>query len=129
MKYLFILLTFPFLSTSECGKKKNKTSGALQQNVIQDTIPACVRQMIDSALKEEPAVSIRQVDEYFYKGKTVYLVISPCCDNYNMLYDTACKPICAPTGGITGRGDGNCADFSKEARHIKLIWKQPEQKM
>jgi hypothetical protein len=35
--------------------------------------------------------------------------------------------ICSPTGGITGKGDGKCEDFSTKAKHIKLIWKNKEQ--
>lgn len=128
MKYLLIFLVFPFLSASECGKKKNKTDADGQQNAMTDSIPSCMQQIIDAALKEEPSTAIRQIDEYLYKEKTVYLVIAPCCDQYNMLYDTDCQPLCAPSGGFTGRGDGNCADFSNAAKHIKLIWKQPQEK-
>ena len=64
-----------------------------------------------------------QVDEYLYQGKRVYLFSSDCCDQYNYLYDENCKLICEPSGGITGQGDGNCANFSNEAQHIKLVWK------
>lgn len=128
MKYLLIFLVFPFLSASECGKKKNNSDADIQQSGITDSIPACVRQIIDSISKEGPTIAPMQIDEYLYKEKTVYLVIAPCCDNFNMLYNTLCQPLCAPSGGYTGRGDGKCADFSTTAKHIKLIWKQPTEK-
>lgn len=128
MKYFLILMVFPFLSASECGKKKNKTDAANQQNERTDSIPACVRQIIDEATNEEPSNAPVRVDEYLYNEKTVYLVTAHCCDQYNMLYDTLCQPLCAPSGGFTGRGDGKCADFSNTAKHIKLIWKQAEEK-
>ena len=48
MKYLLILLIFPFLSASECGKKKANSGG----DVSRDSIPVCVRRLIDSANKE-----------------------------------------------------------------------------
>jgi hypothetical protein len=36
--------------------------------------------------------------------------------------DQDCNYICAPYGGITGKGDGNCADFS-DAKYLRLVWK------
>ncbi|MBC7946908.1 MAG: hypothetical protein H7Y42_03440 [Chitinophagaceae bacterium] len=64
-----------------------------------------------------------EVNEYLYQGKLTYLITSNCCDQYIMLYDGTCTPICAPSGGYTGKGDGKCADFSTNATHIRLIWK------
>lgn len=80
--------------------------------------------MIDDGLKEIPPSSPVQIDEYIYNGKAVYLFTAPCCDQFNVLYNDSCKKICSPSGGITGKGDGKCDDFSKTARHVKLIWKE-----
>lgn len=120
MKYLLLLLLFPFLSASECGKKKEKPIA----ETIADSIPVCVRAMIDERQKEIPPNPPVQIDEYVYNGKTVYLFTAPCCDQFNVLYNDSCKMICSPSGGITGKGDGKCDDFSKTARHVKLIWKE-----
>ncbi len=121
MKYLLILFVVPFLSASECGKKKkNKT--AVNIETVKDSIPVCVRKMIDEANKEIPPNAPVQVDEYSYNGKTVFLLTAQCCDQFNTLYDDSCKMICSPSGGITGRGDRKCEDFSKTAKHIKMIW-------
>jgi hypothetical protein len=123
MKYLLLLLVFPILSASECDqKKKNKTTE--NKEAVKDSLPVCVRKMIDDASKETPPNSPEQVDEYVYNGKTVYLLTAPCCDQFNVLYDENCKMICAPTGGFTGRGDRKCEDFSKTAQHVKVIWKK-----
>ncbi|MBK5270371.1 MAG: hypothetical protein JJE22_05080 [Bacteroidia bacterium] len=88
-----------------------------------DSIPACIKKQIeiikDEAVWNPPA----QVDEYTYDGKRVFLFSSNCCDQYNMLYDTQCNIVCAPSGGFTGMGDGKCADFAATSGHIKLIWK------
>ena len=97
MKYLLILLVFPFLSASECGKKK-----------------------------EIPPNPPLQVDEYLYNGKKVFLFTAPCCDFFNMVYDDSCKAVCAPSGGITGKGDGKCEDFATTAKFVKSIWKNAE---
>lgn len=114
MKNLIILLVVPFLSVSECGKKKN-------------TIPSCLEKMITERTKEIPPNPPEQIDEYLYNGKTVYLVTAPCCDQFNVVYDENCKEICAPSGGITGKGDGKCEDFSKTAQYVKLIWKKKKE--
>jgi hypothetical protein len=58
-----------------------------------------------------------------YKDKTAYLFSSNCCDQYNEVYDSECKYICAPSGGITGRGDGQCEDFNTSAKLVRLVWK------
>ena len=119
MKYLLILLIFPFISASECGSPKSK----VVNETVTDSIPVCIIKMIDKWKKETSRNPAEQVDEYLYNGKTVFLFTPPCCDQWNVLYDDSCKIICAPTGGITGRGDGKCKDFSETAKHVKVIWK------
>lgn len=119
MKYLLVLLIFPFISASECGSPKNK----VVNETVADSIPVCIRKMINERKKEASRDPSEQVDEYLYNGKTVFLVRAPCCDQWNRVYDDSCKIICAPSGGITGRGDGKCKDFSKTAIHVKVIWK------
>jgi hypothetical protein len=125
MKLLLLLITIPFLTASDCGTKKEKTT---TDNLIpSDSIPACVQRIIDDSKKEDPPMPPVQVDEYLYKGKKVYLFTAQCCDFYNMVYDDSCRNICAPTGGITGKGDGKCPDFDSTAKLVKNIWKNPVQ--
>jgi hypothetical protein len=57
-----------------------------------------------------------------YRGQTAYLRPSHCCDIPSVLYDESGAAICNPDGGITGRGDGQCADFS---RACTVIWRDP----
>jgi hypothetical protein len=59
---------------------------------------------------------------YSYKGKTAYYFPPQCCDQYSRLYDKAGKLLCAPDGGLTGLGDGRCADFFKLRKDGVLIW-------
>lgn len=124
MKYLLILLVFPILSASECGKKKNKKDDVTDTEMAKDSVPVCVRKLLNESMKTVPEDEPEQVDEYLYNGKTTYLLTAQCCDQFNTLYDDSCKVICSPTGGITGRGDLKCEDFSKSAKHIKMIWKK-----
>ena len=112
MKYILFVIGFPALLSDTC-KKKNTA----------DNIPVCIQTRIDSIRNEPRWNPPAQVDEYEYSGKTVYLFSSNCCDQYNIVLDANCQYICAPTGGITGKGDGQCADFTCTARHLRLVWK------
>ncbi len=51
-------------------------------------------------------------------------MVSPCCDKYNVVYDSACNILGYPDGGFTGRGDGKMSDFYKEASNKKVIWEK-----
>lgn len=41
-------------------------------------------------------------------GQVVYLAMAPCCDRFNDLFDAQGNPVCAPSGGLSGAGDGRC---------------------
>ncbi|MBX7108441.1 MAG: hypothetical protein K1X61_07340 [Chitinophagales bacterium] len=86
-------------------------------------VPKCIQKLIKqykSKPKQEPATTIY---EYEYNGAKVYYVTAPCCDQMGMLYDAKCNLLCHPDGGITGTGDGKCADFNSTKTNEVLIWK------
>ena len=112
MKSILLLLSVSFLLAPECNKNKEET-------------PLCVTQKIDQVKAEPKWNPAAEVNEYSYLGKKVYLFTSNCCDQYIMLYDGSCNYICAPSGGITGKGDGKCSDFYSVATHLRLVWKDP----
>ena len=116
MKYLAIILAFPFLSVTDCSQKKTEAG----------SIPACIQKIIDDAGKDNPPNTPQKVDEYLYNGKKVFLVTAHCCDQYNTLYDENCKEICSPTGGFSGKGDGKCPDFSEKATHVRVAWENKQ---
>jgi hypothetical protein len=61
--------------------------------------------------------------QYEFEGKTVYYIPAQCCDMFASLYDAEGTYICAPNGGIDGRGDGRCPNFHSERRNERLVWK------
>ncbi len=65
-----------------------------------------------------------EIWEWKYPDRTLYYLVSACCDQYNQLFTANCEYVCAPDGGITGKGDGNCQDFAGEVSK-KLLWKRP----
>jgi hypothetical protein len=110
MKYLLLaFFAMPILAASDCNT---------------NNVPACVKRIIADAKKNSPADAPLQIDEYLYRNERVFLFTAPCCDQYNTLYDMKCNPVCAPTGGITGKGDGKCPDFIAEAKLVRTLWKK-----
>lgn len=86
---------------------------------IAPSAPDCLKKLIRTS-KPQP----KEISSYLYNGKTVYLVIPDCCDQYISLYDERCNFICAPSGGFTGKGDGKCTDFYDKATDGKLVWRK-----
>lgn len=62
------------------------------------------------------------VIRYQYKGRTVFYMVSPCCDKYNIVYDEKCNVIGYPDGGYTGKGDGKMMDFGDSVTQGKVVW-------
>lgn len=113
MKHLIYILSF--LSVTSCTANK-----AIVQ---QETIPVCIRQKIEEMKNESSWNPPAEIQLFDYEGKKVYLISAPCCDFFNTVVDENCKTICAPSGGITGKGDGKCPDFGTVAKFIKVVWK------
>lgn len=110
MKYILLILAVPLIAVSDCNKSKQAT-------------PSCIEQKIKEIKAEAKWNPPGEVNEYIYQDRHVYLVTSNCCDQYILLYDDHCNIICAPSGGITGKGDGKCADFYEKAKQIGIVWK------
>jgi len=87
--------------------------------------PTWVQTLVTRYEKEAVGNPPQSIWQYEYKGKTVYYVPPQCCDQYSTLYNASGEAICAPDGGLTGQGDGKCADFFQIARNEKLIWEDP----
>ena len=99
-----------------CGTKKNLVTPAF-------SIPVCLQQQMQ-AWEASPAENTgRMLYEYTYKGKTVYYVKAPCCDQFNDLLDENCTVLGHPDGGFTGRGDGRFPGFKDSVGEGKLLWK------
>jgi hypothetical protein len=106
------MLSFPLLLAMQCNKQNNE-------------IPSCIQQKIDHIKAVNKWNPPAKVNEYIYQGKHVYLFSADCCDQFDELYDKNCNYICAPSGGITVKGDMKCPDFSTASQFVKLVWKDP----
>jgi len=104
-KFLFVIIIFSLVLVG-CGQEKKQT-----KKVKKDQRPQWVSQALSKSFEDR---EYEGIFECKYQGKTVYYTLSLCCDQYNPVYDAQKNYICAPTGGITGQGDGNCQDLDIE---------------
>ena len=86
--------------------------------------PAWIDSLV-ARLEREPVQNPPgSIVRYVYRGEQVYSVPSPCCDQFGYVYTASRVEICAPSGGITGRGDGRCPDFYSTATERTVIWRE-----
>jgi hypothetical protein len=124
----FLIITI----MSACSQKiSSESSSAVLRDTAQGTVvttaegitPACILSKIDSIKKEPVWNPPAEIYEYEYQGRKVYAISANCCDFFNTVVDANCTYVCAPSGGFTGRGDGKCREFFKEAKQVRLVWK------
>ncbi len=84
-------------------------------------VPSCIEAEIRKIQNEEVRNPAAQVWKWEVDENVYYYISSDCCDQYNYLYDEACNVVCAPDGGFSGNGDGNCSIFSGEIKYT-LVW-------
>src|SRR5688572_23117058 len=112
MKAILLILVSSLTMNFTCNKE-----------MTDNAIPACITAKIE-AIKAQPKWNPpAEVTEYSYEGKTVYGFSADCCDQYYEVYDKDCNFICAPSGGITGAGDGKCREFSAKAKVLRVLYK------
>ncbi len=110
MKNIIILISIFLINASGCKSKKA------------DTLPDCVQEIIEGVSSDEYSRQPIKVYQYTYNDEKVFYITYKCCDIPSSLYNENCDEICSPDGGITGKGDGKCADFFDTRSDEKLIW-------
>ncbi|MEZ5046980.1 MAG: hypothetical protein R2831_08305 [Chitinophagaceae bacterium] len=83
--------------------------------------PSCIKKQIIKIAKHKVYNPPAKVYRLTYKDYTYYYISSDCCDQYSFICDKDCNTICAPDGGLTGQGDGNCPSFI-DSMQSTLIW-------
>ncbi|MEO5984713.1 MAG: hypothetical protein ABIP80_04365 [Ferruginibacter sp.] len=103
-------------------KSSTPTKTAVLNNSASVSAPQCILNLIKAFKEEDVQNPPRKMYSYSYKGSTVYYVTPPCCDFFSDLYDSNCKLIAHPDGGITGKGDGRLKDFVEMRSNEKIVW-------
>jgi hypothetical protein len=75
-------------------------------------------------LKKNNDCKTSKIDEYLFKGQTVYLFDPGLCgaDMFSPILDKNGKTICN-LGGIIGNTKCDGVEFEKEAKFVKNVWK------
>lgn len=96
---------------------------------VQDikVMPTCLEEKIKAMTSDTNQGSPVSITRYIYRRQTVYYMVSPCCDKFNIVYDSVCNILGYPDGGFAGQGDGKMHDFKKEASDEKVIWQIKKQ--
>jgi len=87
--------------------------------------PQWLQSRIQNILATRKRNPIIRISRYQYEGETVYYETAPCCDQQSTVYNLEGKILCHPEGGITGKGDGKCANFQKRRTNEQLVWQDP----
>jgi hypothetical protein len=123
-RYRLLFLLFCLLVMGSCQKPAAapKNGTVSEEKTTQKAIPAWLKEKIIVFGKEKPANPPIKIYSYLYQNQEVYYITSRCCDIPGEVYTSQGKQLCQPDGGITGRGDGKCADFFQTSTNEKLIW-------
>ncbi len=111
MKLRILVALFSLILLSGCAQ------------ATQASNPQWLDQLIKKFENDPVANPPLSVWKYEYNGQVVYFVPAHCCDITSVVYDAQGTILCAPDGGIAGKGDGKCGDFFDTRTHEQLIWK------
>lgn len=91
--------------------------------------PDWLNEYVEQAfLDQSPPVSHRAtVTKGNYKGQVVYETESAydVSEVIAIVFLQSGERLCSPIGGVTGNGDGKCADFYSIVTDRQVIWKDP----
>ena len=91
-------------------------------SAAQSQNPEWVDQLIQQFESDPVGNPPQSIWRYTYSDQVVYYVPAQCCDMFSTLYDGEGNVLCAPDGGLDGRGDARCPDFFSQRTDEALIW-------
>ena len=131
-----VVVTTPTTQPSEGFVSEPDTPAPTSTNTVdpvpardmrEDTLarPQWLRNHIQRILATRKRNPIIRIIRYQYEGEAVYYESAPCCDQQSTVYNTKGQVLCHPEGGLTGKGDGECANFDKRKTNEQLVWQDP----
>lgn len=114
MKSFTLLLVIAMLAPAGCASAASSPTPSGNPAWVEDLIT----QFKDAPVGNPP----QSIWRYQYNGQTVYYLPAQCCDMYSTLYDASGTVLCAPDGGLDGRGDLKCANFRDQRTGETLVW-------
>lgn len=111
-KYTLVVV-YLFVTLISCGDDEKSD---VYSNYDFSKLPSCMQ----SSIQEYGAMKIFIFSRD--SSPTYYMIESECCDRFNVVLDCNCKYICAPSGGITGNGDGLCSPEIVDYSSSSQVW-------
>jgi len=90
-----------------------------------ESLPPWLTSLIHELESQRVANPPAFIARYDYRGAVVYYLPPRCCDIWSNLYDVDGAIICHPDGGLSGSGDGRCADFLAQRTNERVVWRDP----
>ena len=84
--------------------------------------PEWVQAMVVEIASEPVTNPPTRIYRYTYQNVDVYYRPQRCCDIPSILWNAEGEILCAPDGGVTGDGDGQCPDFADERSDEEMVW-------
>ena len=109
--FVVVFLAFLFSSCNSSNKLQSLSE-----------VPICLQETIKKMSGDNSEGKPVSITQFTYHGQKVYYMVAPCCDKFNIVFDSVCTVLGYPDGGFTGRGDRKMLDFAKEAINPKVIW-------
>ena len=111
------ILAFLFLITMISCEKEDHSP----ERPDESELPDCVADLLSTA----DGTDYSWVEEWTLDDGVYYYFTAECCDNLNLLYSSDCEYICAPDGGFSGNGKGDCTAIP-DVFERRVIWSRPE---
>jgi len=88
------------------------TLSACKKVDVPDGTPSCIKQMIRK-MEREGSHKKGTVEKLMVNGVVYYVFPAPSQsrDAFDEMYNEYCEYVCAPSGGITGKGSSDCPDL------------------
>ena len=115
----FFMMVSCMARNAQSVQANTTDSSSLASNTM---LPACLLAKVDSMSNDPSQGKPVSITRYLYRGQTVYYMKSPCCDRFNIVFDSSCNVLGYPDGGYTGRGDGKFTSFREEATAPQVVW-------
>ncbi len=82
-------------------------------------LPSCLETKIKSMAENPSEGPPQSITRYHYEGRTVYYMVAPCCDKFNIVFDSACTILGYPMADLPEKVMARCRVFTTKRQTEK----------
>lgn len=123
---LFLISVWGCLGMVQCQKEAVAPEAQTATDAAANCSDSRAQPLIDELLQAPKGNPAGEVWRYTWEGRTVFLVKPTHPDGYAKVYDlndSQLRYVGAPSGGISGKGDGKCPSFTAQATNGCQLWR------